>query len=650
MQAKAAGNWPDATDPNFKYVTMLLNGDGTNGAQNNTFLDSSTNNFTITRNGNTTQGSFSPYGNLWSNFFNGSSNLSCNVSGISAGTNTFTLEFWVFLNAYPDSDAPFVDTRSSNGATTTAFQFGVYSTGALKLYEGSETNLGGTVPRNQWTHIALVRNGSNVVTAYINGTATGTTTTSTRNFSDNFFWIGCVPGPSSPYINAYLSNLRWVVGSALYTTTFTPSATPLTAVTNTQLLTCQSNRFVDNSSNNRTITVAGTPSVQRFSPFEPTAPYSTSVIGGSGYFDGSGDYLTLAASSSWELPANFTWECWAYPTNLSATPQRILHQGSTGTQKMIFYIDNSSGAFNFYYDGGSNFIVSSINLRANAWNHIAGVRNGSTITLYINGVSAGTATSSATLGDSSLGFAIGSNGGATDQFPGYISDARIVKGTAVYTSNFTPPTAPLTAITNTSLLTSMTNAGIPDLAMMNNLETVGNAQVSTSVVKYGTGSLAFDGSGDYLIASNNPAYAFSTGDFTMECWYYSGTTTQQTVLDTRNTSNGPGVLMYTLSNALRVYSNGGDAGGSINIPNNTWTHLVVERISGALYTYVNGVRDINGSSYTTNLTDNSFVAGLDTKASGFGLNGYLDDIRITKGLARYSGPSFTPPVAALPTF
>ena len=59
------------SDPYFYDVTMLLTGDGTNGAQNNTFLDSSSNAFSITRNGNTTQGSFSPYGSLWSNYFNG---------------------------------------------------------------------------------------------------------------------------------------------------------------------------------------------------------------------------------------------------------------------------------------------------------------------------------------------------------------------------------------------------------------------------------------------------------------------------------------------------------------------------------------------------------------------------------------------------
>ena len=51
---------PVTTDPNFKYVSLLLNDTGTNGQQNNTFLDSSTNNFTITRNGTPTQGSVTP--------------------------------------------------------------------------------------------------------------------------------------------------------------------------------------------------------------------------------------------------------------------------------------------------------------------------------------------------------------------------------------------------------------------------------------------------------------------------------------------------------------------------------------------------------------------------------------------------------------
>jgi hypothetical protein len=75
LSAAASVDGGAAADPNFNQTTLLLHGDGTNGAQNNTFLDSSTNTFTITRNGNTTQGTFSPFSlpnGEWSNYFDGS--------------------------------------------------------------------------------------------------------------------------------------------------------------------------------------------------------------------------------------------------------------------------------------------------------------------------------------------------------------------------------------------------------------------------------------------------------------------------------------------------------------------------------------------------------------------------------------------------
>ena len=453
----------------------------------------------------------------------------------------------------------------------------------------------------------------------------------------------------------YISNVR-VSNVIRYTEKFTPPTT-FVSDANTVLLTCQSNRFLDNGINSNTMSVTGTPRIQRFSGTQLPQQYNTATYGGSGYFDGTGDYLTLAASSSWSLPANFTWECWAYPTSASADA-RILHQGSTGTQKMVFYM-TSGGGFNFYYDGGSNYIVSSIGLKLNAWNHIAGVRNGSTITIYINGVSGGTATSSATLGDSSLGFAIGSNGGSTDPFPGYISNVRLVKGTAVYTSTFTPPTAPLTAVSGTQLLTSFTNAAIVDSKTSRNLETVGNVKISTSVKKFGTGSISFDGSGDYLCdyspTISNLTY-FGYSNFCIECWiYFNGITGNQGIMDNADniSSSGSGRWAWSISSGTLQFgqhSVGNYLTYSWNPPTGVWHHIAVSRRSTSFPTmkmFVNGATVATATNAVNFTSSGGLQVGI--MASYNSLNGYLDDIRITRGETRYL-QDFVPPVSQLPTY
>jgi hypothetical protein len=90
-----------ATDAFFEYVTLLLNTSATNGAQNNTFLDSSTNNFTVTRNGDTTQGSFNPYmpSGYWSGFFDGTGDYLSTPLGqtpLQLSNSDFTFEAWVY--------------------------------------------------------------------------------------------------------------------------------------------------------------------------------------------------------------------------------------------------------------------------------------------------------------------------------------------------------------------------------------------------------------------------------------------------------------------------------------------------------------------------------------------------------------------------
>jgi len=645
-------------DPQFNYVAMLLHGDGTNGAQNNTFLDSSTNNFTITRNGDIQQGSFSPYGSNWSNFFAGSGNylsLASNAA-FDLGTGAYTVEAWVYLTSYAANEM----VMFCNGNATGAIACSINTSGQIYLsrYGTGQVIIGsaGDVPLNQWNHIAYVRTSTatNDTKLYVNGVVKATGTDS------NNWNVITTPTVGGLIISGYgifgnLSNVRVVKGTAVYTSAFTPSTTPLTAITNTSLLTCQSNRFNDNSANNFAITVNGTLSVQRFNPFGTSTAYSTSVIGGSMYSPtNSGNYLSIPNNAAFTLGSTFTVECWVYRTG-----------SNDGTIVGRWYAANSAawlmhiagGYLAFGIGTGSYSNNSSIQIPINAWSHLAVSNDATSKRLYINGVLVGTYTTDNIDSLGSLNLLINQNTSGGNGMPIYISNLRIVKGTAVYTSAFTPPTAPVTAITNTALLTNMTNGAIFDNAMMNNFNTVGNAQISTSVVKYGTGSLAFDGTGDYLTTpatTNNRIN--TTGNFTIEFWaYFNSVALGQRLIAWDNDSNNFVIAIYTNSNGNLAYyiSATGNAWniaqavtmGSIAI--NTWYHIALVRNGSTFTPYINGVAgNATTSSDTLYSSTLPFVIAA-TGSGGSNFNGYIDDFRITKGYARYTA-NFTPPSAAFP--
>ena len=642
-----AGTPAAPVDAQFNYVTMLLHGDGTNGAQNNTFLDSSTNNFTITRNGNTTQGSFSPYGSNWSNYFGTSDSFyfASNAS-YGIGTGNFTVEFWVSPSIFGSNQLRYF-LLGQNGSTRIGIEND--ANGALNVYVGTNSasiTYNWSPNINSWYHIAVVRSGT-TVTLYINGTSVATATNSNSVVADTLF-VGGLNWASGYGAQAYISNLRYT-NTAVYTGSFTPSTAPLTAISGTLLLTCQSNRFLDNSSIGGTaLNGNGTPSVQRFNPFGTSTAYSTSVIGGSGYFDGSGDYLVSPASSSYQFSGDFTIEYWA---NFSAIDGVMpIGQVYSGNNFQIYYIADGSIEF-----GGLNlgFVTTSAGVIVkNSWHHGALVRSGSTVTLYINGVSRGTITSSSTVGNNA-DIGIGARPNNAYNCTGYISNVRLVSS-AVYTTTFTPPTTPFTAISGTVLLLSTTNGAIFDNAMMNDLETVGNAQISTSVKKYGTGSMYFDGSGDWLIAPDSPSLEFGSGNFTIECWinttvsnsgYVSavskwGTSNFSWMIRAASTDIGTGWSFFYSTDGSNYYT---VFGSSINDGN--WHHLAVTRSGNVFRTFTDGTLN-NSRTDAVTLFDGtaSLFVGAQS-AGGNPFTGYLDDIRITKGYARYTA-NFTAPTAA----
>jgi len=657
LQYIKAGTWPGilTPDPFFEYVTMLLPGNGTNGGQNNTFLDSSTNNFTITRNGNTTQGTFSPYGSNWSNYFGGVSGNylapQSATSSVAFGTGNFTFECW--LNADSTSGNNFVlDARSSGTQNNLCLL--IQNGSWLWQYAGSNiiSTSSGMITVGTWNHVAFVRN-SGTLSLYVNGSLITSVSDSTNYAAAAAAGRPGIAGGgfnTTEIFKGYISNLRIVVGTAVYTSAFTPSTTPFTAISGTSLLTCQSNRFRDASTNNFAITVNGNTSVQRFSPFNPTASYDTATIGGSGYFDGSGDYLAVANSSAFAFgTGNFTVEFWVYANSSSTTHGLVASDQSGGYWASVIF----SGTLYWQsVNGSTNLLSTSYSNYYNQWTHVAFVRNSGTTKMYLNGVETASAADSNNYTATAGNIDIGRDADNSALLTGYISNLRIVKGTAVYTSAFTPPTAPVTAITNTSLLTNFTNGSIIDNAMMNDLETVGNAQISTSVSKFGGGSMAFDGTGDYLVSSNTPNITLGSGNWTMECWIYSTDTGGVKTITAKGFATNGGFLWWVQSGELRIrlYDT---SGGQVNIASavvinaNTWYHVAAVRNANTVTLYVNGT-SVASDTFTSALTSasNFEIAAYNGGTGNF--QGYIDDLRITKGYARYTS-NFTPPTAAFPT-
>jgi hypothetical protein len=661
------GTAPAATaDEYFDYTTLLLPGNGTNNQNNHTFLDSSNNNFTITRNGNATQGTFSPFSQTgWSNYFDGSGDRLTGASpipGLSFGTGDFTTEYWVY-KTNSGVNAVVFDARSS--ASASPWVLAIDTNNCPYFYDGSTYTSSLPIQINFWNHVATVRT-SSTLKIFVNGVQGYSASYSTNLDRTAGFVIGDTVHAAAP-LSGYLSNLRIIKGTAIYTSEFTPSTSPLTAISNTSLLTCQSSRFIDNSANNLTITRAGDVSVQAFSPFAPTASYAAANVGGSGYFDGSGDRLSLSGNSAFDISSgDFTIEGWIYPQSNAATQGLFVLFTATNSNYagMTCYVSRNTNSTitvegaSPSIGGGSPAISITTTATAlpNTWTHIAVTRSGSTFTCWLNGVSAGTATFAGTLYWSPPNLYVGSgNDSATNYFTGYISNVRIAKGTAVYTTTFTPPTAPLTAISNTSFLLNFTNAGITDATAKTIFETVGDAKISTAQSKFGGSSMYFDGTGDLLLAKNNNNFDFGTGDFTVEFWINasaSGTYNQVVGTQNSNADNGAWRVGNRFNSANVLYFARGNGSSfdeftaAVNVNDGSWHHVAVARASGSVRIFVDGVFANSSTISGTCTSGNDLRIGFNPRDSSY-VTGYVDDLRITKGIARYTQNFALPTTAHL---
>jgi len=656
-------------DPQYNLTTLLLPGNGTNGAQNNTFLDSSSNNFPITRNPSTgpnapTQGTFSPFSQTgWGNYFNGSTDyLSiADNAALELGSGSFTVEAWVWTS----STATQTVITKRNGIA--AFNFVLYLSGgtAVQLYcssNGSSFDMFsgasvGTITLNTWNHITIQRSGNNWYGS-VNGTVTSLGTNSSTVFNNANPWlIGADAGAN--YVTGYISNVRIVTGSAVYgASNFTVPTAPLTAISGTQLLTCQSNRFIDNSSNAFAITTVGSPSVQAFSPFAPSGAYTTTAVGGSGYFDGTGDFLSFTPTNFNLGTDAFTVEGWVYLRAYSFGS--VISSFSSASGVGFSLSINNSGIPEFLIGNGSGVgavttVSGTTALPLNAWVYLAATKtagSGGTMTLYVNGSSVGTPTTTTRSLDQNLGVvARYYTNLAGNELNGYIASARV--SNTVRT--ITVPTEPYTSDANTLVLFNFTNAGITDATAKNDLETVGNAQISTTQSKFGGSSMSFDGTGDWLTTQITPQTSLGP-TYTIEAWVYLANTTGTKAIYSHSVANVGTYgyfLFYVSGSSLGFYvrpSTGAAEAGLIagTISATTWTHVAVSVDNNSARLFINGAQVGSTTSVSaTTYTPIYSTVGADI-VQGYAFNGYIDDLRITKGFARYTA-NFNVPTVAFPT-
>jgi len=683
--------------------------------QSNRLIDTSINNFAITKNGDTTVVPFNPFGvpatattnTRYSTYFDGTGDY-ISATPAALGTAQFGIEGWFYTSDV--TTLRFITSLGYNNNNSLALlvnssqvQLIVQdNAGAFPL---NNVNIG-TPVANTWNHFYVGRGAttSGSATWYygLNGTVSSQVAASptfpSRNFELGYAVTRALAGS---YFNGYISNVRLTVGSTPYTASYTPSTTPLTAVTNTQLLLCQDFVLKDNSTNASVVTSFGDACPVAHSPFTLTTSSVALTTVGSTYFDGTGDFLTTASSSAFGFGTGaFTIECWLYWIGGSGENTLVCVDVTNGVNIFL----NSSG-----WGIGARAVAVNNQFGTaptkNMWHHIAVSRSGSTIYAFIDGVQVYSGANSTDY-QAAGPFGIAAIGTATGNIiNGYISDLRVVKGTAVYTSNFSPPTAPLTAVANTQLLTCQTwqptnNNMAVDNGPAAHLATRSGNVSQSSFSPYGSGhSMYFNvgGSSGYLLPVGLYSKTGNTGSgsinipgaFTFECWVYLTAGGRHCMMGSPNgwayTTDWGFVIMDTTNGQSTSFNPGfgfmrsGTSGYGCNIlygsnlgyPTlNTWHHLAVSRdSSNQWYLYVDGVKGINtnfnaishayvqfdansgisGSFalYPAVANFNGFVSGGNSSQSAAGFNGYISDMRLVNGTALYTGSSLTMPTQPL---
>ena len=685
VRVLAGGGGGAETDDDFNLVGALIHANGANAGENKTYIDSSNENHTVgSASNNQYQGTFSPFSceeGKWSVEFvdSGDEITIASSSDFGMGTGDFTWEAWIYPTTLAGNWKQLFST--DNYSTGNNISCWLTTDGNLALYNGQGGNANSLTGDTAltvctWNHVAYVR-ASNTLKIYLNGHEVAS---STWNF--DFSADGLIIGNHSssyPY-KGYMSNFRIVKGTAVYTGDFTVPTEPLTAITNTKLLCLCSNHFKDKSTSAHTLSTGTgspfstgfTPKVRAFSPFARSAEYDPAVHGGSMWVTHD-SHVHVSDATDFDFgTVDYCIEGWFYPTATLNTSW-ALPFGNIGVNQYWGWTDGggneSNAGFSTYPSGAYSGSYSHMPKRY-TWNHCVWQVTGGYENWYLNGTRIYNTQNSPSFSASSTGMYVGRthNYGTTYGYEGYISDVRITTGNNYNpysnAATLTVPTAPLTKGNYTKLLLNFTNAKIIDSTGNVNFETIGDTQLDTSVKKFGTASMEFDGTVDRL---RTPSAAtvdgfgarLGTGDFTVECFVYldvveytgiwqfdtdslSGYGYIAPVLEVTPTGSGSALVWSTMT------QHGGNSrkSSAVTPSASTWYHTAVVRTNGTIKVFVDGTQIITDFTDTTDFSNRDTLTIGGFYDTNYLMNGYIDEFRVTNK-ARYTS-NFTAPTKEFP--
>ena len=552
------------------------------------------------------------------------------------------------------------------------------------------------VPMGKWSHIALVCN-QNVFKIYINGidytsgasyNEDGTSFSITGNNNLNLYHsaagnpatfgtsMGHVGGGSGQF---QVSDMRTSY-RAVYDQNFTPAQRPYGSPDRTSM-------YAFNNAYGKDInTQQPNPKIGSFELYSvPDGPYLQNVsmtpasVGGSVQLDGTGDFIAITTYNVSPTSANtnlsvrdqdFCFEFWFNDTYSSSPNSRNLvdtRGTGRGGGQFLFQHASASRVLQLYMStNGTSFdVVNGLSLgqvSCNKWIHAAVYRIGNTIFASCNGnvsvanTGIGTASLHPLQQDMTLG--VSSQDKTTVPMFGYFGPTRLVIGDSVYAANVCPiPTRAFERTANTKLLLNFDTNGVYDIAGGKvSLEQRGGLRARNTITKYANNSIFFNRVDAFLIqkyhtfqggANEWQGSPINYAEYTFECWVYRlGINAQQTIFDFRTTEPQANPLLFIdTSNILNYWVSGSAriASATNAVPANTWTHVAVSRsATTGTKMFINGVQ--SGVVYSDPTTIyggiKMFIGAAHGSSELFG--GYMEDIRHTVGVARYTTNTAAP--------